>query len=99
LLGGGSYRRTQGDPPKTKGGKKQCLDVTGSRAAWLKHNGKIAEFATREEAEAEAAHYNKTAIGDHRAAPYGWLSAAGATKERPRPKATPEPFPPVADPI
>jgi hypothetical protein len=41
-----------------------CGGVTGSRAAWLKHNGKIAEFATREEAEAEAAYYNKTANGN-----------------------------------
>lgn len=32
--------------------------VTGSRAAWLKQNGEIADFATREAAEAEAARLN-----------------------------------------
>lgn len=32
--------------------------VTGAREAWLKNDGKIAAFATREEAETEARHLN-----------------------------------------
>jgi hypothetical protein len=34
--------------------------VTGSRAAWLKSNGEIREFATREGAEEVAAELNAT---------------------------------------
>jgi hypothetical protein len=33
--------------------------VTGHRAMWLKADGKLAEYATREEADAEAQRLNK----------------------------------------
>jgi hypothetical protein len=69
--------------------------VTGSRAGWLiGSDGKVAEYATREEAEGQArelerscnlrsfnvAKFRYTAIGKD-TAPRGWATAGGPTDE------------------
>jgi hypothetical protein len=37
--------------------------VTGRREAWLKHEGRVASFATQEEAAAKAAHFMRSMNG------------------------------------
>jgi hypothetical protein len=49
--------------------------VTGTREAWLKRDGRVAEFETRAEATAEAAARNAEMNGPHRTADFRYWAA------------------------
>ena len=49
--------------------------VTGSRQAWLKSDGELVEFGTREEAEAEATRL-RNSVGRHSATRFTYTATA-----------------------